>query len=236
MTATIDDIVESSVVFVGLRLLSTTPEQRSFIDQCGSEVTKDVAIDINIDGAPSAQGNVQIFKLNRERIIIESSQQRTVIKMEYPSSDDEAHTSADLHRLAQIADLAVRSTSIRSRPPPAFGYNIIVLYDLDDGQTAIESIGSRLFKSSLGRDRSLDLIPGARFRGGMCTLLFDEGPTRWTVTIEPRFRRPSSKKVYLNVNYHSARQEIPDEDGFFGSLMHTWHRACGIIDTIAVSD
>ena len=225
MAFKIEDVLESSFVLLGMRVLSTPAERAAFINRCDTEVTSETGIGIAAAGTSGTQENVHILKLNRDRISLEISPARCTIKREYPSK-------IDLQRLAEICYLSIANSDSNDSTPDAFGYNIILLYTPTSGVPASAYLGERIFARALMQDDEIELLPSSEIVGGMGQVTFDIQGTRWNLTVEPRFKDLNTTTIYLNLNYHFSEKRLPGHDEISESLRKTWNQAYGIIEAI----
>ncbi len=211
MVATILDVVKIDVVLVGYRLLRTLEEVNDF--RLAIETDVQIAGAGLVTNAPlGVTEPTYTLVLNRDRIALEISSLRSTISRDYPSREDIA-------RLADVAGQAISSTSDSDYTPRAFGFNIELVFDQDDGISAFRYIGDRLFNIDIWND-------GWQISGGSGRMIFvDSNEKRWTVAIEPRFNDENSSRVFLSLNLHQDKQCVPAQEEMEDSLREIWDQA-----------
>ena len=193
---TAPEILSADVVLVGAGLLSNPGDFDKFAAAVESEVVRTGGgfMMSRSGDAPMPSENLSIA---RDRITLELSSNRSVIRREYPSKED-------LNRFADVAGYAIRHTTTTIADLKAIGYNLTMVYSLDSEMHAISYLGERLFSKSLP-------VPGGwQLLGGFGNLVFADSDNRfWTFTIEPRFRDRITNRIFLNVNCHLDKPELP---------------------------
>ncbi len=114
MPIDVQDVLKINIVFVGISVLNDPGKIAAFSDAVGAEVLRageEIGIVGGLSSAASAIG--QRLALQRDRIRIGSSLDRTMIEREFPSE-------SDLQRLAEVADEALRGREGEALPR-AFG-------------------------------------------------------------------------------------------------------------------
>ena len=84
---------------------------------------------------------MRTFTLNRDRIVLTSLPDRSLVVKEYPSLED---PELEWERLAQVATCAIESTEDANRAPRAFGFNYEWVFDVGADETAAGLLGERL--------------------------------------------------------------------------------------------
>ena len=219
MTAIIHDVLEANLVLVGTGLLSQPEEKAAFANQSGTEVRATSGVTLVESGSPQASNNIEVLTLERDRITLELSQPRSVIKMRYPSKES-------LSRLAEIIDLASANTKLEGALPRAFGYNIDIVYSPEQSANASSYIGNRIFASTTLACAGINVV------GGMGTIEFESGRNRWKVKLEPRFQDEDSTKVYMSLNLHISEARFPASSEIAASLHRMWEKAHELVQTI----
>ena len=208
MAVKIQDVVRANLVLVGLRLLGTPEEIEAFRRVIGTDVQiAGAGLATNIQsGLTEPQFNLV---LNKDRIALELSPSRSTISRDYPLFDD-------LSRLAEIGGRAISESSIVGQQLRAFGFNIDMVFDQYPETSAFRYLSSRIFEvTSLGSKEWT-------FVGGAGKLLFDDGGSRWTISMEPRFNEETESRVFLSANLHKAGHVIPTEKEIRNSLQEMW--------------
>lgn len=207
----VEDALSVNVVFVGTGLLTGPGELDRFRDAAGVEVVGDIpGALVDPDGnVPPVQVNT--FRIAKDRVAIQSSSPRTNIVREYPEFED-------LQRLAQLATYAIEHTDSERRQITAFGFNIDLVFEQDSGESAGTYLAKRLFSDSFLED-SQSLISGA------ASLAFLENGNRWGLVIEPRFKKEDTTKLFVSLNLHLNKTEIPTLEECHQYLMEIWKRA-----------
>jgi hypothetical protein len=215
MTVEFQDVLKVDLVLVGIDLLNDPAEINTFADSVRTDV--DLAVPVlapvtTPDGSMADLGRV--IRLNRDRIVLRSLGDRTIIGREFPSG------LGDLARLSEVASHAINHTDLVEQTLRAHGYNIDLVYGQTSGLTATQYLAERLFPSKPLAGEGMQLVGG----GGKIDLQGDDR-IRWRVTVEPRHNNETETRVYLSVNMHVVGQMLPDEGGIAASLKTLWNQA-----------
>ena len=206
------EILNINLVLVGVELIKTPDEIDEFRNAVGVDVVMAEAgfaigsptgagIPVNLAGGS------RILSLNRDRITIDISVQRTTIKRDYPSSPEE------IKRLAEVAALVIATAENNEESKlQAFGYNIEMVYEQDSGMPASQYISERLFSDDVPK------IEDGNVLGGSGRLTFAGNGKTWRVGIEPRFNNEMDKRVFLTLNMHIDHNRFPDREEIMPSM------------------
>ena len=219
MNPEVKDVLNASIVLVGVELLNTTEAMTGFKDSVDSEVLTQEGGAIIGQQMSAPLSPMRVLMLAKDRILIESSSIRTMCRLEYP-------TVEVLSRLAEVAYLAVVNTSVEDVQSSSFGFNVELVYDQISEISALQYIARRIFSPSI-----LEKY-GANIVGGAGRFSFEENEKRWNVKIEPRFNEENATKVFLSVNLHFSENPFPDKDEILQSLKETWEQAHNLVKRI----
>ena len=177
MPATVQDILKVNIVLVGIGLLNNPNEAKAFSDAVNTEVvTSGVGLSFGMPTLPPEPGRT--LELQRDRISLQLMPGRTAIERGFVSG------SGDLGRLADVVGLALEHTHLGNEDvPTAFGYNIELVYDQTTGRSALGYIGAGMF------GRGGLTVPDWKLVGGPGRFVFDSQDGRWSIRVEPRFKR-----------------------------------------------
>ena len=204
------EILNINLVLVGAELIKTPDEINEFRDAVGVDVVvaeAGFAIGSPIGVPVNLAGGSRILSLNRDRITIDISVQRTTIKRDYPSSPEE------IKRLAEVATLVIATAESNEESKlQAFGYNIEMVYEQDSGMPASQYISERLFADDVPK------IEDGNVLGGSGRLTFAGNGKTWRVGIEPRFNNEMDKRVFLTLNMHIDHNRFPDREEIMSSM------------------
>ena len=210
MSVTALEVLKAELVLVGVGLIKTPEELVAFRSAVGSDVVAALSLTTNIPSGITEPGGS--LTVDRERISLDISPSRAVIRRDYPSLDD-------LARLVQVAGFAITNTDLADQKPRAFGYNIELVYDQDSGLSASRYLADRLFTPGSF------VIEGGQFIGGAGRLIYEGSGKRWTIAIEPRFNDNETTRIFLTLNLHRGEQRLPDEEEISASLQEAWEQA-----------
>lgn len=203
MPASVQDVLKVNIVLVGVNILNDHSEFVAF--------SKAVATDVVRIGEELGSAIGRRFALQRDRINMVSSVDRTIIERDFPSVDD-------LERLAEVVDNALQLTKAKGSPK-SFGYNLELVYDQDSEETAFQYIGTRLFREDI-------FTPGGwKLGGGAGKLVFHSPAGRWTVQLDPRFNDMDSSRVFLSLNFHKQEERIPNLDEMLDAFNLVWSQS-----------
>ena len=212
MSAAVQEVLKVELVLLDVGLLNTPFEIQEFRKAVNADV--EVMGGGLLAGLPSPMaGFSHQISLNRDRIVLDLAPSLSVIRREYPEKP------ADVERLAAVIAEAIRATNLHG-DPSAHGYNIDLTHDLPSAGPASRYLAELLFNAdNLPRGEGWELL------GGSGRILFGEGDSRWQVTVEPRYRDTQASKIFLNLNLHRERAEMPGADEIEESLHEVWRRA-----------
>ena len=152
--------------------------------------------------------------MNRERIRAELSKERFSITKEYPTVDD-------VRRLAEIVRDVVDCTQEWPKLV-AIGCNLQVVYDLE--QNAYAQMARHLFSSTMPADSNWKLV------GGSSILKFsDDREHLWTLTVDSRFSKTDTSKVFLDTNYHINTPPPPTVSVVEEHLQIVWRKSVDFV-------
>lgn len=221
MTATVQDILNVNLVLLGLQLLDTPKALTAFRELAGTDV-QIAGTGLVLDAPGNAMGTGKALILNKDRISLELSPNRSIITREYPSSG-EPGLGQDLDRFSEVATLAMSNTDVAGKTLQAIGYNIELVYEQTLDSSAFRYLADRLLQ--------VDSIckPSWKLVGGSGKLSFQDGDKSWNVAIEPRLNDRQTNRVYLSLNLHRDQQATPTRDEIRESLYEAWHEASEIV-------
>ncbi len=215
MTVKIQDVLKADLVLVGVELLKSSPEVDRFRQSLGADFRVGTGLATNESSGETHP--MRSFALQRDRITLNSLQDRSMVVKEYPSL---ASPQTEWDRMAEVTTYAIESTDESNRKPRAFGYNCEWIFEITDDQTAASFLGSRLLGRDIPARETWGLI------GGAGTLMFSDGNRRWTLQAQPRPNGdPESKRIFLGLNLHIDEPRTPTLDEIRSSLAETWDAA-----------
>ena len=215
MPIKITELLQANFVIVGIDLLQSDEELKSFADSIDTDIVVEKLV-----GLHSTAPNGRRLAINRDRIFLELFPDRFTIRQEYPTSDSAFGTLSRLAGLAIEKSGAVDSTLVRTH-----GYNIELLYD-PGPVLASPYIASRIFGD-------FERNPGWKTIGGQASIKFRDGDdTIWSVAIEPRFKQDNAENVFFSLNLQREQQHIPNAQEIQRSLERTLNEATVFIDAV----
>ena len=195
------ETIKANVVFLGLRLLPTQDDLRLFTGMLDGDVRVEAGIVI---GPSQAQDSSRRITLDRERITLETSADRSVIQQDYPPAPD-------FSALVKTSELAVFNTpsldDIRG-----FGFNIDFVYKTPSGEPASLYVATHLFPASFA------LNEGWHMTGGSTKLSFQQDSLTWNADIAPRFEDATTTRVFFHLNLHKDDGRVPDSEEVASTL------------------
>ena len=138
MEDAIADILRMDVVLVGLSLLGQERERAAFAQRVDTDVTFAEIAQGPPGGTPTPFQTA--VTLQRDRIAVVTSQDRTVVIREYPSI---SNLPGDTSRLAQIVRYALDNSDTREQQITAFGFNMQIVLAPGLEETAGRYIAER---------------------------------------------------------------------------------------------
>ena len=229
MESGVPDILNVSVVFAGVELMNM-PDARGNLSSALNDaeiLTEEVGFSLPVvEGAPSA---ARRYVLERDRISIEVTTGRSSIQKDYPSPTT---PSDDFDRLAEIVTHALINTDFEEQELSAYGYNMVIVFNPDWQQPAIQYLGEHLFSPTAY------IKDGWQREGGYGSLLFtDDQKRRWTFLLEPRPRNnTTSKRLYIAVNLHIPDTEPPNQESISGALDESLRNSTDFVEQLLRAD
>ena len=209
------EVLKTDMVLLGYQLLETEADRKQFKDRIEAEVIEGSmppGLTLELQ-APGRTFNLvpRNLRIEKERIAITVTPDRTVISMDYPQADD-------LPRLCDVAVEAIIISDSTDQPLQALGFNINLLHDLPAERAAGEFIAGRILIPEYMHQS--DFQP----RSGSLTIISTKEAQAWTVSLEPRFGDATSRKVYMTVNLHYDEPAF-DQPMLRSSFQELWSEA-----------
>ena len=226
MTIQITDILEVNLTLVGISLLNSpegVTEFRRAVRVELSQVSMGIPLPVEIpfpEGLPIPR---QRFDLERDRISVGVSDDRSTISRKYP-------TRKDLERLTEVASLAIDNTLLEDQHLRAYGFNLDLIGKLNEDLTVGALVGKHVFGPNLGRILGGDVV------GGLARIAFNAGGEIWNLRIEPRANDESGSMLFIGLNLHRAEGRIPTSAGIRKSLEETWDKSVEIVQRLGRED
>lgn len=218
MSINIQDILKVNVVLAGVCLLRDPPQRDAFAASIESDViTQPIAPipfpGLSMPGFPASllEGSDFTVNLPRDRIELVSQESQSSVEREYPTTID------DLDRLAEVTNQAIYLTDLTGQLPVAYGFNIQLVYLPTVDERSGEYLAKRLFRQ-FG-------LEGWTLTGGSARMSFNLADALYNFVVEPRGQDPTSPKVFLSLNLHKEKQQIPSRDEIEVSLRDIWVRS-----------
>ena len=217
-------VIRADLVLVGVNLLSTDQEIRSFREKVEGDFQQQPGVDINLPLGTSGPSRTLVFP--QERITLNSSQARSTARRDYPSIDN---LGLELERLSVVVANAIDCTSAESKSRiRSYGYNMLVVFNQTAHPRAIEFVGERLFSSRARQFGSKTQV------GGSGVLVFSDGATQWTFRIEPwPTGEPTTNRVSVAVNRHTeVAMGLPPHPNVIQAFMDTWKESLAFMNNL----
>ena len=220
MNTEVKDVLNASIVLVGVELLNTSEMAANFKDAVKSEVVPGAGALVGAQmDTPLALG--RSFSLAKDRIQIQSSPIQSICKLDYPIKEA-------LGRLAEVTYLSIKNTFPTHEKTIPIGYNAELAYEQLSENSADQYIARRIFSPLKDKDKD-----GWELIGGAGRFSFQENDKRWNVRIEPRFNEEHTSTVFLSVNLHFNKIRLPKtEEEILKSLNTTWEQAHKLVERI----
>lgn len=220
MSIEFQDVLKASMVLAGVVLLRDQHQRDNFAGLIDTETMSETVVSGPVppatlsDSPTSVAETGMVLALPRDRIRIElvSAPSRTSIERQYPKLED-------LERLAEVAGHAIEVTDLEGQVPIAYGFNIELVYRQTEEKPSERYIAERLFSNhQFGIEDWILVGVGGK-------LSFEGNDARWNFTVEPRANDASERRVYLSLNLHRNKQQIPNGDEILDSLHEIWKRS-----------
>ncbi len=205
MALAIEDVLQTNLTLIGVRLVNTPEERETFREGVQTEI-------VTAEAGLGGEVFERTHNLSRDRITVVSTSDRTVIVREYPAKND-------LERLAQVAAMAIENTNLDGQELRAIGYNIELVCESDSKNLAIEYLAEHLFMPHLLKGDD------SRLSGGAGRLFIEKSGRRWQARLEPRFNDETTTKIFASLNLHHSEASLsfPTEDDIRDSLTLVWN-------------
>ena len=204
------EVLSTSVVLLGVELLSSEDVLRAFRDSVGTEVIQMEGLAMGLQGATLEP--VRKYEIPKDRIILETSKGRSTIQRDYPQE-------SDLPRFCKTVSSALQHEVVQAQSLQACGYNAVMVYEQESGDPAHLYLGHRLFNTEQLEKSGTKLVGGS----GQFTL--DSAVGRWTVKAEPRFGDDETPKVFMSVNLHRQVSQFPLPEEVKHDIHEVWNMA-----------
>lgn len=203
-----EEYLRISLVLLNVSLIQQDADVERFRSLVKAEVssvagmTARLGLDVPVE--------IRRLSIDRERITIESTNDRTTLTRDYPEM-------RDIARFAELAQHAISvATSVSEMR--GVGYNVELMYDQSSGSSAAVYLGRRLFKG-------FSQEGGWTLAGGHGTASFIDGEDTWNCQVEPRLQEADTTKVFLAVNRHRRESNLPSAGEIEQRLQGAWNRA-----------
>lgn len=224
MTVEPQYVIRADLVLVGVNLLSTDQEIRSFREKVVGDFQQQPGVDINVPLGTAGPSRTLVFP--QERIILNSSQARSTVRRDYPSIDS---LQPELERLSVVVADAIDCSSAESKSRlRSYGYNMLVVFNQTAHTRAIEYLGERLFSSRARQFGSKTQV------GGSGVLVFSDRGTQWTFRIEPwPTDEPATNRVSVTVNRHTeVAMRLPSHADVIQAFMDSWTESSAFMNNL----
>ena len=206
------EVLKVDLVFLGIKLLNDDSRTKSFKEAVNAEIShgSGISIDALATTGHPLEESTRILSLDRDRITLQLSSSRSVIRRDYP-------LESDLARLAEIVELLISNTDLNGQTLEAVGVNLELVYDQDARLPAVTYLAKRLLPTQrpFFQDWTLN--------GGSCKLHFsDKERRRWNISMEPRLNAPNTTKVFTNLNLHCDTDKLPKRQEVQQSFGEAW--------------
>lgn len=217
MAVRVEDVLQVNLILVGINLINTQEELDALRRDVGVEI-------VTAEASLGTELVERTHDLNRDRIKVRSTPERTAIAREYPEE-------TDLGRLARVAGLAIENTDLAGQELRALGYNVELVYEPDSEEPALKYLASHLFKTSLLRD-------DAKIFGGAARLFYTKGDHTWQARLEPRLNDDATTKIFAALNLHQAEADLSSlgESSIRDSLGSLWDEIHSLIGQLEGRD
>lgn len=223
MAVTVRDVSKIDLVLVGVELLKSPKEIRDFRASAG--------VDVQLGSGTATEAStgetvpLTALALQRDRLIISSFQERSVIIKEYPSPTD---PEADWNRLAEVVTVAISCTDKANNNPRAFGFNLALVMDVDQSETAAIFLGHRMLTSRPLGQAGWELV------GGAGSVIFSTGNRRWTFNLQPLPPGdPDSRRLTYDLNLHVGDARTPGQQEIIDTANEVWTEARRFIERLS---
>ena len=208
MEPSIIDVIKIDVVLLGDNHLndeSAVDSLKRELDLDDLQIVRGLATYVLTgENSPSITVNI-----NRERVLMEILPNRLAVSKEYPQR-------TDVNRVVEVAMAGIDCSALRTQDRVPRGYNVEILFRLDEGELAATFISERLLKShQLAKD-------GWEPVGQYGRVVYQQDERRWTFSVEPRNQESSTPILYVATNLHVDHQPIPDGNTFIEELSSVW--------------
>ncbi len=189
------ETIKANIVLLGLGLLPTEDDLRLFTGMTDGDVRVEAGL---LLGPAQPQNASRRITLDRERITLELSSERSLIQQDYPPTPD-------LSALVQVIERAIFNTP-STEGVRAFGFNLDLVYETPSREPASRYIATHLFPKTFALNEGWNMI------GGSTKLSFQQDSITWNADIAPRFEDATTDRVFFHLNLHKDEARFPDRE------------------------
>ena len=229
-----EDVLNISLVILGVQLLNKSEAKNEFAKQVGTEVTDTPTagvtgmITINLTPAigetpppiSPPPPPFQKMRLNRDRIQLDLLPDRANILKEYPKREE-------IYRFAEVVGIALDQTDFSSQHPQAYGVNLDAVYRLTTGETASQFIVSQLYTPNLFQEKGYQVL------GGTSELSLRREERSWNIRFQPRFGDTEADKLFVGLNLHNDDGLVPTQAIMAELLIEVWDQMDSIMEYLS---
>ena len=159
------------------------------------------------------------LNIGRQRVKIDLTAARISINKDYPKL-------ADLSRLSEVIVHLLTCMTPTPTSFPSIGHNIQLVYPLQSSTNVPFFLRNHVFREDWPAPVNWHFIGSES-----CKLTFNDAKGRlWTFTLEPRFGRVDTNKLFVNVNLHISPGHSLQTATFQSHLELLWEVASKFID------
>ena len=206
------DVLQITVVMLGPGILRDAEERRRFGQRMGTEM-------IIAEPSVGLEELPIVLTMNRERVRVELAPNRASIAQEYPTWNGVEAFAVLVHNLVNCTEDWMDLEAI--------GYNIQLVHDLGAEALALRHLGSRLFV------RDLPTPDDWTLEGGSAIIKFSEANNHlWTLTLDSRFNKIDTSKVFLDTNFHISAPVKPDAESVEALTRRVWQTSAAFVEAL----
>ena len=136
------------------------------------------------------------------RIYVGFEDHRTVMKRDYPQSE------SDLASLADVIELAFSIAGIDSNKRYSFTWSTWLTYQQEEDSIAGRYLGNRMFKEISLESMNMRVIGGS---GIYHIVSSDDESAMWIAKFQPRYSDPNLTRLFLDLDWRNTDTELPTD-------------------------
>lgn len=194
-----EEVTQVNIVLDGLELLRSDKEINELRNTYADAKLDGQLGRLNAQTSSLTQG--RLVSLPRQRISMHLFPSQSIIRRDYPESDE------DLGYLARLAAHAVQITGKEEQTLESFGVEVELNYHQDSGETVLKYLSERLFPNGLTLP-----IPDVNLEGALVKLVYRDDESLLRVALNPYLGEVETSRIALSIGVAKDTDQVPTVD------------------------